>query len=145
VVGCDCGSPNNCIRSRFWDRETGGCSCCCGDSTLLATGSFDQTIRLWHTRSGQGMAALREHTGEIHTLVYVVPVQLVQALQTYQQWAACQSFHLMVVHVLNTALLNLPTVRKEACHAISLGSYYFFGASNVTSGVLKIKRVIAPF
>jgi hypothetical protein len=43
---------------------------------------------------------------------------------SYQQWAACQSFHLVVVEVLNADLIDVLTIRKEACHAIRSGAEF---------------------
>src|SRR4029434_3383811 len=42
--------------------------------------------------------------------------------------AACQSFHLVLVLVLNAALLNVPMIRKEACHAVRVVHIRYFGS-----------------
>jgi hypothetical protein len=63
---------------------------------------------------------------------------------SYQQWAACQSFHLVVVEVLNADLIDVLTIRKEACHAIRLATsclgfhHSLFGVHGLPSFVVHL-------
>ena len=40
------------------------------DGTILATGSHDQTIKLWDAATGRELATLRGHTGNVYTVAF---------------------------------------------------------------------------
>jgi WD40 repeat protein len=44
--------------------------CLSADDRALATGSCDTTVRLWHVASGQELAILKAHHGQVHSVAF---------------------------------------------------------------------------
>jgi WD40 repeat protein len=40
------------------------------DGQLIASGSHDQTVKLWHANTGECLKTLQNHTGQVHSVAF---------------------------------------------------------------------------
>ncbi|XP_029179675.2 p21-activated protein kinase-interacting protein 1-like isoform X2 [Acropora millepora] len=124
------------LKPKFAEKEHAGCiKCAANNGKILATGSSDETIRLFNLKDHREIGALMQHEGSINCLTFHDNTHMLSASEdrTISVWE-CQKWECLKVLKGHRAHVNYVSVHPSGRLALSVSKDKTLRTWNLVTG-----------